>query len=104
MTDIAIISVTFDQQDDGEICVRSNDLPGLILSSPNKDRIVELVKPAITELLKAKGLEIVRVEPTRPFSEVVEGPMPGDVDVAICLLYTSPSPRDQRGSRMPSSA
>ena len=26
--------------------------------------------------------------------------MPG----IICLLYTSPSPRDQRGSRMPSSA
>ena len=25
-------------------------------------------------------------------------------DVKICLLYTSPSPRDQRGSRMPSSA
>ena len=24
--------------------------------------------------------------------------------LAICLLYTSPSPRDQRGSRMPSSA
>ena len=24
--------------------------------------------------------------------------------VKICLLYTSPSPRDQRGSRMPSSA
>ena len=34
----------------------------------------------------------------------------GDVDLLIaresgvCLLYTSPSPRDQRGSRMPSSA
>ena len=26
------------------------------------------------------------------------------VDVNPCLLYTSPSPRDQRGSRMPSSA
>ena len=26
------------------------------------------------------------------------------VVVSICLLYTSPSPRDQRGSRMPSSA
>ena len=25
-------------------------------------------------------------------------------DPSICLLYTSPSPRDQRGSRMPSSA
>ena len=26
------------------------------------------------------------------------------VDFYLCLLYTSPSPRDQRGSRMPSSA
>ena len=26
------------------------------------------------------------------------------VVVVVCLLYTSPSPRDQRGSRMPSSA
>ena len=25
-------------------------------------------------------------------------------ELAACLLYTSPSPRDQRGSRMPSSA
>ena len=25
-------------------------------------------------------------------------------EIADCLLYTSPSPRDQRGSRMPSSA
>ena len=29
--------------------------------------------------------------------------MPDDIH-SICLLYTSPSPRDQRGSRMPSSA
>ena len=28
---------------------------------------------------------------------------PGE-PIYICLLYTSPSPRDQRGSRMPSSA
>ena len=26
------------------------------------------------------------------------------ISSTICLLYTSPSPRDQRGSRMPSSA
>ena len=26
------------------------------------------------------------------------------MDTSGCLLYTSPSPRDQRGSRMPSSA
>ena len=28
----------------------------------------------------------------------------GDDALIGCLLYTSPSPRDQRGSRMPSSA
>ena len=28
----------------------------------------------------------------------------GGMGVGSCLLYTSPSPRDQRGSRMPSSA
>ena len=28
----------------------------------------------------------------------------GDQQLTPCLLYTSPSPRDQRGSRMPSSA
>ena len=27
-----------------------------------------------------------------------------EIQYIICLLYTSPSPRDQRGSRMPSSA
>ena len=29
---------------------------------------------------------------------------PGNALAYNCLLYTSPSPRDQRGSRMPSSA
>ena len=28
----------------------------------------------------------------------------GGAAIDACLLYTSPSPRDQRGSRMPSSA
>ena len=36
---------------------------------------------------------------------LVKGPGPGrESAVRACLLYTSPSPRDQRGSRMPSSA
>ena len=32
------------------------------------------------------------------------GVIAGDDQFTDCLLYTSPSPRDQRGSRMPSSA
>ena len=41
----------------------------------------------------------------------LQGLNPKEMDIAtnlhpdvVCLLYTSPSPRDQRGSRMPSSA
>ena len=33
-----------------------------------------------------------------------QGCVDEDMEINICLLYTSPSPRDQRGSRMPSSA
>ena len=32
------------------------------------------------------------------------GRLSKDLYLTTCLLYTSPSPRDQRGSRMPSSA
>ena len=32
------------------------------------------------------------------------GPATKEGLLSVCLLYTSPSPRDQRGSRMPSSA
>ena len=39
------------------------------------------------------------------FDVVKVNPVLADVNLPqICLLYTSPSPRDQRGSRMPSSA
>ena len=41
---------------------------------------------------------IRRVMPTVIANEIV------GVQPMTCLLYTSPSPRDQRGSRMPSSA
>ena len=51
---------------------------------------------------RGRGLRrLVRVaarEPARPQERAH-----GDADEA-CLLYTSPSPRDQRGTRMPSSA
>ena len=58
------------------------------------------------------ALELARSIRT-PGSLVIEQFTRGDLQVQeltigqesnICLLYTSPSPRDQRGSRMPSSA
>ena len=37
-------------------------------------------------------------------SQLNDGITPSHPQYGSCLLYTSPSPRDQRGSRMPSSA
>ena len=42
----------------------------------------------------------LRKHPLKSFSDPFDGKHGGEA----CLLYTSPSPRDQRGSRMPSSA
>ena len=38
------------------------------------------------------------------YARLLRNPYEGESDFHTCLLYTSPSPRDQRGSRMPSSA
>ena len=46
------------------------------------------------------ALDLSLVDTESPCND--ERPFSGQIDV--CLLYTSPSPRDQRGSRMPSSA
>ena len=54
-------------------------------------------------------IELARLGPGAIFGEmsmVDEKPRSASVRAlcSTCLLYTSPSPRDQRGSRMPSSA
>ena len=45
-----------------------------------------------------------RVRDTWKGKLIIKGVMSPEDATKICLLYTSPSPRDQRGSRMPSSA
>ena len=50
----------------------------------------------VSELMK---VDLSKVQTNLVFCESEKGR-----GFEICLLYTSPSPRDQRGSRMPSSA
>ena len=57
-----------------------------------KDRIRFFVSTATTEEMLVCDLEAELERLDR------------DLSIETCLLYTSPSPRDQRGSRMPSSA
>ena len=54
------------------------------------------------------GISVIGNALPTQFSNLVRAGIKGDFETAKrindCLLYTSPSPRDQRGSRMPSSA
>ena len=66
------------------------------------------------EFILQKISRLVQSLPLGDASNVTKGVLPlvksGDPyrvrvgQIILCLLYTSPSPRDQRGSRMPSSA
>ena len=55
----------------------------------------------VRSLCDVKQFE-ARLECQRPDLVVLDLMLPGDD--GFCLLYTSPSPRDKRQSRMPSSA
>ena len=59
------------------------------------------------EAEEARLVEAVAREPVRPSDEVAGAVAAALGEAAVvddCLLYTSPSPRDKRQSRMPSSA
>ena len=60
--------------------------------------LVLLLAPAILSVIGANYFGEL-IHPV--ISELLKGPIDS---LSICLLYTSPSPRDKRQSRMPSSA
>ena len=59
--------------------------------------------PRMLTVLKV-GLKTVDVDANHPLAGKSLRFVVEITDIRDCLLYTSPSPRDQRGSRMPSSA
>ena len=71
----------------------ANDEAGSFMGSPTVDHIASYSKPA-----EQAGSTIGRY---KLLEQIGQG---GFGDVYICLLYTSPSPRDLSTSRMPSSA
>ena len=68
---------------------------------------LEIVTP--TEVLKKENISYLRCPGVDGLFGVLAGHRHAIIalslgEIKVCLLYTSPSPRDQRGSRMPSSA
>ena len=65
------------------------------------DGLVYWISSNINLVSKKELLEYLWLDSS--YDEAINS-LPWRSDCVLCLLYTSPSPRDQRGSRMPSSA
>ena len=59
--------------------------------------IMDVIAPVDDTFLKVEKIE-------RNAMSLIDEKRAVKLTESFCLLYTSPSPRDQRGSRMPSSA
>ena len=66
------------------------------------DTLITLETDKATMDVPAEVAGVVKEVKVKVGDKISEGGL--IVVVEACLLYTSPSPRDQRGSRMPSSA
>ena len=73
-------------------------------------RVLEMAQimagPTCGLLLADLGAEVIKIEKTPGVFSILitSAPRSANSNPQVCLLYTSPSPRDKRQSRMPSSA
>ena len=86
-----------------------------LLSVFDKEGIVELAQLLVTKnieilstggtakTLRENNIPVVDVSDYTNFPEIMDGRVK-TINPLVCLLYTSPSPRDLSTSRMPSSA
>ena len=79
------------------------------LSAKRRENLYDLIlKSATVSVSHVSVEEIDRINILQAsllaMRNAVAALSPQPAHLLICLLYTSPSPRDQRGSRMPSSA
>jgi TctA family transporter len=83
MSSVTVVTVTLQDREGGGLEVFSDDLPGLILSGPDRDKVAAAIIPAIEALFKYRGFERVRVRATTPVSQVLQSASPRDVDIHI---------------------
>ena len=82
-----------DDDDDSDGVINSED------RYPNATVVLEML-----DITRSRGAEPYEQNITLAMELAAMLWSDSDGDGWACLLYTSPSPRDQRGSRMPSSA
>ena len=90
------------------------DLKSVLVSDISKERTfnTDIVTDNFEDILNDDSIDLVievlgGIEPGKEYIKALlsngKAVITANKDI-ICLLYTSPSPRDQRGPRMPSSA
>ncbi len=82
MARLTVVTVVLEDREDGWLYVRSDDLPGLFLSGPDRDEVVGCITPAIRTLFEHYG-HTVTVRPTQPTDAFLNGPNPRTVDVHV---------------------
>ena len=111
-TGLSTLSMALALSDDGKIIAldkneETNKVALDFFKKANQDhKIKTLIKPALESLdeIKNEKFDLVFIDADKiNYIEYYERSLQL-LNKNGCLLYTSPSPRDQRGSRMPSSA
>ena len=82
-----------------------------IVEEPIMDAFSEKLADAMSAMMVGVGTDstsevgpLINQDALGSVDSLVQDAVAAGAMVITCLLYTSPSPRDQRGSRMPSSA
>ncbi len=79
----AVVTVTMEDRTDGGLRVFSADLPGLVLSGPDKMIVAKQTVTAIKALFELKGHSHVHVSPAKSPTEALKLPSPRDVAMHV---------------------
>ena len=78
-----VLNVTLAGRSDGGLNVSSDDLPGLILSGSDRDKIAGAIAPAIKALLEHRGFRDVTVHHGTPIADVLRPEEPQAISVRV---------------------
>jgi hypothetical protein len=78
-----VLSVTLAGREDGGLNVSSDDLPGLILSGANREKIAAAIAPTIKAIFEHRGFREVVVHHGTPIADAMRPEGPERVHVRV---------------------
>jgi len=78
-----VLSVTLVGREDGGLNVSSDDLPGLILSGSEREKIAAAIGPTIKAIFEHRGFRDIRVHHGTPVDDLLRPEAPRAVNVRV---------------------